>query len=406
MNGAIPGPAGVAPPDPFGGAGTKVYTTQFWLLCLSSLLFFASFNMLIPELPSYLTSLGGAEYKGLIISLFTLTAMVSRPFSGKLADKIGRVPVILFGTMVCFICSLIYPVLSSVAGFLVLRLAHGFSTGFSPTGVSAYLSDVIPIHKRGEAMGLMGTAGSLGMAGGPAIGGVIANTFGLNTMFYTSSFFAVVSIAILLGIKETLQQKQPFSVSMLNIQKKDLFEPLVLAPCIVMVLAAYAYGAVYTILPDFGEFVGIRNKGLLFTFLTIASLLVRLLAGKASDHYGRVPVLQVTTVVIVLSMMIIGLASSSAMLILGVTVYGFGQGSASPTLLAWATDLSNEKHKGRGIASLYISMEFGIGIGAFVSGLLFSNQSSHFFLVFAVSAFLSVMAFLYLIIRRTSFSAV
>jgi len=136
MNGAIPGPAGVAPPDPFGAAGTKVYTTQFWLLCLSSLLFFASFNMLIPELPSYLTSLGGAEYKGLIISLFTLTAMVSRPFSGKLADKIGRVPVILFGTMVCFICSLIYPVLTSVSGFLVLRLAHGFSTGFSPTGVA------------------------------------------------------------------------------------------------------------------------------------------------------------------------------------------------------------------------------------------------------------------------------
>ncbi len=382
---------------------SKVYTTQFWLLCLSSLLFFASFNMLIPELPSYLTSLGGAEYKGLIISLFTLTAMVSRPFSGKLADKMGRVPVILFGTMVCFICSLIYPILSSVSGFLLLRLAHGFSTGFSPTGVSAYLSDIIPLHKRGEAMGLMGTAGSLGMAGGPAIGGVLANTFGLNTMFYASSFFAVVSIVILLGIRETLQPKQSFSVSMLNIRKQDLFEPLVLAPCIVMAMVAYAYGAVYTILPDFGEFVGIGNKGLLFTFLTIASLLVRLLSGKASDYYGRVPVLIVTTVVILLSMMIIGLASGPAMLILGVTIYGIGQGSASPTLLAWATDLSDEQHKGRGIASLYISMEFGIGIGAFASGLLFANQSSRFFLVFAVGACLSLLAFLYLM-TKPSFS--
>ena len=178
MNGVTTRPNPARPEE--SGVSTRIYTIQFWLLCLSSLLFFASFNMIIPELPSYLTALGGAEYKGLIISLFTLTAMVSRPFSGKLADKIGRVPVIFFGALVCFICSLIYPVLSSVSGFMLLRLAHGFSTGFSPTGVSAYLSDVIPIQKRGEAMGLMGTAGSLGMAGGPAIGGVIANTFGLN----------------------------------------------------------------------------------------------------------------------------------------------------------------------------------------------------------------------------------
>ena len=127
MNGVTTRPNPVRPEE--SGASTRIYTTQFWLLCLSSLLFFASFNMIIPELPSYLTALGGAEYKGLIISLFTLTAMVSRPFSGKLADKIGRVPVIFFGALVCFICSLIYPVLSSVSGFMLLRLAHGFSTG-------------------------------------------------------------------------------------------------------------------------------------------------------------------------------------------------------------------------------------------------------------------------------------
>ena len=44
--------------------------------------------MIIPELPDFLSHLGGAEYKGLIISLFTLSAAISRPFSGKLADEI------------------------------------------------------------------------------------------------------------------------------------------------------------------------------------------------------------------------------------------------------------------------------------------------------------------------------
>ncbi len=126
----------------------KIYTTQFWLICLSSLLFFGSFNMIVPKLPSFLTSLGGGELKGLIISAFTLTAMASRPFSGKLADTIGRIPVVMIGSMVCLVCSLIYPVLTSVAGFITLRLVHGFSTGFTPTGQAAFISDIIPAQRR------------------------------------------------------------------------------------------------------------------------------------------------------------------------------------------------------------------------------------------------------------------
>ncbi len=378
----------------------KVYDAHFWLLCLSSLLFFSSFNMIIPELPEYLTQLGGAEYKGLIISLFTVTAMVSRPFSGKLADTIGRVPVMIFGAVVCLICSLLYPVVSSLFAFFLLRFVHGFSTGFTPTGNTAYLSDIIPAERRGEAMGLLGTAGAVGMAAGPALGGTLANQFGLNAMFYCSSFFALVSIVILLRTKETLKEKQSFSIQHLKVSRTDIFEPLVLTPCLVMLLAAFAYGVVFTVIPDFGQFVGIRNKGLLFTYLTIASLLIRLLAGKASDRYGRVPVLLVSTMGIVLSMLIIGTADSSSQLILGVSMYGLAQGSTSPTLLAWATDLSHEQYKGRGIASLYIFMELGIGLGAFISGLLYANDPSRFIVVFATAATLGTLAFLYLLLVK------
>src|SRR5688572_32811700 len=164
--------------------------------------------MLVPELPEYLSSLGGAEYKGFIISLFTLTAMISRPFSGKLADTVGRVPVMMVGSFVCFFCSMMYPFLTSVSAFLMLRLVHGFSTGFKPTGQSAYLSDIIPAERRGEAMGLLGTASTIGMAGGPAVGGPIAMHFGLDAMFYCSSAFALLSALILVGVKETVQKKQ------------------------------------------------------------------------------------------------------------------------------------------------------------------------------------------------------
>ena len=185
----------------FAQARPRIYNRHFWLVCLSSLLFFASFNMIVPELPGYLSALGGAEYKGLIISLFAVTAMLSRPFSGKLSDTVGRVPVMMFGSIVCLICSFVYPILTSVAGFLFLRFVHGFSTGFTPTGQTAYISDIIPVERRGEAMGLLGTAGAVGMASGPAIGGMLANRAGLEVMFYCSSAFGLMSVLIILSMR-------------------------------------------------------------------------------------------------------------------------------------------------------------------------------------------------------------
>lgn len=355
--------------------------------------------MIVPELPEYLTNLGGASYKGFIISLFTLTAMLSRPFSGKLTDMLGRKPVMMVGGIVCLICSLLYPVLTTVAGFLLLRLLHGFSTGFSPTGVTAYITDTIPNNKRGEAMGWIGTAGALGMAGGPAIGGAVANNFGLDVMFYVSSFFALGSVAIMFTIGETLKEKKIVTWRVLKISKKDLIEPLVIAPALVMLLTAYSYGTAFTLLPDFGSFHGIKNKGLLFTFLTVSSLAIRLIAGKASDRYGRVAVLRISVPLMMVAMLTFGFADSTLMLIIGAVLYGLAQGSTSPTLLAWATDLCDEQHRGRGIAFFYIFMELGIGLGALISSFIYANEPTRFLNAFAVCASLCGVAFLYLVAK-------
>jgi MFS family permease len=356
--------------------------------------------MIIPKMPAYLTSLGGAEYKGLIISLFTVTAMLSRPFSGKIADKVGRIPVMVIGTSVCVLVSLLYPIISSVAGFLFLRLVHGFSTGFTPTGLTAYLSDIIPANKRGEAMGLLGTAGTVGMAAGLAVGPGIANDFGLNVMFYCSSAMAIISIGVLFGIKETLAHKQGFSAQVLKIHKRDLLEPRVLITCIVMLLTTYSYGAVFTVVPDFCAHVGIKNEGLPFMFLTVFSLSVRLIAGKASDKYGRRSVLLVSSALVAISMLVLGLGSTPRDLLIAISLYGLAQGMTSPTLFAWATDLSDERYKGRGISSLYIFMEMGIGVGAFASGFIYGNDSSNFFITFLTSGLIAATAFLYLIFTK------
>jgi predicted MFS family arabinose efflux permease len=105
-------------------------------------------------------------------------------------------------------------------------------------------------------------------------------------------------------------------------------------------------------------------------------------------------------------MLTIAFAETKLVLLIGVSLYGLGHGVTSPTLLAWAADLSNPEHKGRGMASLYIFMELGIGIGALASGLIYGNNVANFFLTFIVCSVFALLAFLYLIFLKRSSQAI
>ena len=376
-----------------------IYNVQFGLVCLSSLLFSASFNMLIPELPAYLSSIGGAEYKGLIIALFTLTAGISRPFSGRLTDTIGRVPIMAVGSIVCFICGFLYPILGTVSGFLFLRLIHGFSTGFKPTATAAYVADIVPRERWGEALGFHGLCFSTGLAIGPAIGSSIKLAFSLNALFYTSSLFALMSIVILMNMKETLVPKQRFSFSILKISRRDIIALEVLPAAVVTFLSYIAYGAILTLIPDWGQHLGIVNKGLFFMVFTITSLLIRFVAGKASDRYGRIHVIKLGLILLVISLCIIGYADTFAGLMSGAAVYGISTGILSPALNAWTVDMSHPEHRGKAMATMYISLEAGIGLGALFSGWYYQDVIKRIPMVMYISAGLTFVAVLYMYFR-------
>ncbi|WP_215223065.1 MFS transporter [Echinicola shivajiensis] len=376
------------------------FTLQFLQLCLSSFMFFASFNMVIPELPEYLSSLGGEEYKGLIISLFTLTAGLSRPFSGKLADKIGRVPVMIFGAAVCFVVSLLYPLISSVAGFLLLRFFHGFSTGFTPTGIAAYVADIVPFNRRGEAMGLQSLFSSLGMAAGPAFGGLIGEIYGITPLFYCSSAVATISILLLIKLKETIPHKEKLQLEHIYLKKNEILEKRVFPPTFVLFFSYLSFGIVLTIIPDFSAYLEIQNKGIFFAVFTLSSLVIRLLAGRASDKYGRIPVLKLATLCLASAMTAISFSNSSEMLLFSGILFGFAIGMTSPTIAAWTIDLSLPDYRGRALATMYIALEAGIGIGALASGWIYANKSENFPEVFMIGTAGAIIALLFLLIRK------
>jgi len=379
------------------GEKKSFYTFQFWLLCASSVLFMASFNMIIPELPSYLDAMGGEDYKGLIIGLFAGTALISRPFSGKLADTIGRIPVMIIGPLVCVALGLLYPAFTTIWGFLFLRILHGFSTGFKPTGTTAYLADIVSSKNRGEAMGILGVAGSIGMAAGPAIGSYIAMEFSLNTMFYASSFTALLSVLVLFGMKETLPSTTKFKPKMLLIHPKDILEPLVWQPSLIMLLTVYSFGTVLTVTPDMSDHLEIGNRGLFFTVTLLASVVVRLFSGKASDKFGRIKVLMVGVCMLLAAMIVLGFASTPFIMYIGAILFGVSAGINSPTIFAWTVDLADEKTRGKGMSTMFIALELGIILGSVFGAELYDNDPEQFKYAFWFAATLAALGFFYLL---------
>ncbi|MDP1844606.1 MAG: MFS transporter [Sediminibacterium sp.] len=379
-------------------ADTPYFNFQFGLLCVSNFLFSTSFNMMIPELPGYLTMIGGAEYKGLIIALFTLMAGISRPFSGKLTDTVGRVPVMIFGSLVCVVCSLLYPFLTTVVGFLFLRFLHGFSTGFKPTATSAYGADVVHESRRGEALGALSIGYTLGSSAGPMMGSYLVDFFNYNTMFYVSAVFALGSVAILYNVKETLPNPQPFTLKLLKINRTEIFEKTALRPAIITLLLCFSIGTILTVAPDLSEHLGLHNKGLFFAFFTVASLLIRLVASKVSDRFGRVPVLLVSSFVLAIALCILAYANSVTMMMVGSVIYGLSWGINSPALSAWTVDLCAPENRGKAIASMYIALEIGIGTGALFSAWIYNNQAVNFKYAFLAPAFFAILS-LFLLIR-------
>ena len=374
-----------------------VYNLQFILMCLSSLLFAASFNMMIPELPAYLSSLGGAEYKGFIIALFTLTAGISRPFSGKLTDKVGRVPIMAVGSFVCFLCGILYPILTTVSGFLFLRLVHGFSTGFNPTATAAYIADIIPRERWGEALGLHGICFSIGMAIGPALGSTITLYSSINVMFFTSSFFALLSILILFNMKETLQNKQKFSFGLLKISRHEVVAKEALPAALITFLSYIAYGSILTLIPDWTEHLGFKNKGVFFIVFTISSMLVRFFAGKISDQKGRVLVIKLGLVLLIVALVILASVDAKIGLIFGGLMYGISTGILSPALNAWTIDFSKPEERGKAMATMYIAMEAGIGFGALCAGWYFQDYIARIPMVIYVSAAICFLGTIYML---------
>ncbi len=354
----------------------------------------------MPELNGILSDLGGNKWKGLIITVFTISAAISRPFSGKLSDFIGRKKVMYLGLVLCVIVNLLYPFTHSVFLFLVVRFIHGFTVGFTPTGATAMITDILPIDKRGVGMGIWGTFISLGIGLGQVLGTPIAAVLGINALFYLSLILNVISLILLPFSVETLERPKAMKRHFLKIKKEDVFEPSVLPSAFVMFLTSTCSGCVFVLTPDISAYLGIENKGWFFFFYVAITILVRLFTGRLSDTIGRVKSLIIGVSLLFVSMVLLVNATTIFTYTLSSIVFGLATGINSPSLFAWTADLSHPERKGVGAGTMFIALELGIMFGSISTLVTYKNtyaSANHSFYVGIITSFIALM---YLIVSN------
>jgi len=354
-----------------------------------------SFNLILPELNEFITDIGGGDQKGLIIALFAITALISRPFSGKLSDTIGRKKVMYIGMGVAVVVSLLYPLFTSVGLFLYLRLMHGFSAGFLPTGATALVTDILPPEKRGVGMGLWGVFISLGF-GGQAIGSIIRTEFGMTFLFITAACFAIASGILISFLKETLPNPIKFKWSLLKVTWQDVFEPSVIPAAIVMFIATFSTGIVLALTPDMSTFFDIQNKGWFLGFYAFSTIFIRLFASGLSDKIGRRKTLIFGLSLMVICMALVALSTEWKMYTFAAVLFGISTGISSPTLMAWTADLSHKSRRGVGAGTLFIALEFGIMFGSTSTMFTYDNSLASIPYAFGAGAIMAIIGVLYL----------
>jgi MFS family permease len=205
-----------------------------------------------------------------------------------------------------------------------------------------------------------------------------------------------------MNMKETLKEKQPFNINLLKLSRSEVFEWRVFPSALVTFLSYMSYGALLTLIPDWSAHLGITNKGLFFMTFTISSILIRFVTGKVSDKYGRVVVLKISLLIVAASLIMIGLANSVHALLFASALYGVGTGILSPANNAWTADLSHPEARGKAVATMYIALEAGIGMGALIAGWIFQDVMSRVPMLFILSAMMALSALIYLFILPKS----
>ena len=331
-----------------------------------------SFYFLLPLLPVIaVKQLGvGNSQAGYLVGIYSLSALLVRPFAGYALDSFGRKKIFLFSICFFALFTFSYYLATTFIVFLFLRLLHGFAWGVFNTSSATIAADIVPPRKRGEGIGYFGLAMSLAMAVGPMFAFWLVGDSHYDRLFIAASIPAVFSFIAASIVKVPLLQ---FSRKIFT--WRNFIEVRVLPICAVQFFIAFIYGGLVSFIALYCEEINVANGGIFFLFHAIAASLTRPFAGRVMDQKG--PKLVVTTGIFFLigAYTLLWSSYNMAIFIIASLFFGFGYGLFMPAMQTMIIYMVEPNSRGVANSTFSSTIDLGIGIGSIIMGW-FANATS------------------------------
>jgi len=376
----------------------KIWTRDFVLICFANLFIFLGFQMTLPTLPLFVKELGGSDQLiGVIVGVFTFSALLFRPYAGQALETKGRRFVYMIGLGVFVLSVGTMGFITSILFLIVVRVIQGVGWGFSTTATGTIATDLIPPKRRGEGMGYFGLSGNIALAFGPALGLTLVGKISFTSLFLICATLGLVAFLLSSTIRYKKVEKSPDKTTTV---KFDIFEKTALQPSVLLFFITVTFGGIATFLPVYTLEKNVSGIESYFLVYALFLMLSRTFAGKIYDNKGHTYVFPPGTILIIIAMFLLAWLPNTTVLLIAASLYGLGFGSVQPALQAWAVDKAANNRKGMANATFFSFFDVGVGLGAILFGQLafiFGYQS--IYLTSAGSVFISLLIYMYLLIR-------
>ena len=368
----------------------RLWNRNYCKVMVANFTLFFAFYVLTPLLPLYLSEHFGAtkDVIGLVLSGYTVTALVMRPFSGYLVDSFPRKTVLMasFAAFAIFFAG--YLAASTLLMFTIVRTLHGGPFGALTVANSTVAIDVLPSSRRTEGIGYYGLSNNLAMAIAPTVGiFVYRYTHSFELLFWIALTVAVAGLTvdstITIPAKELVQDKTKLSLDRFFLVRGWLLG-------LNMVAFGFCFGVLSNYLAIYGkEVMGITGgTGTYFMLCSVGLILSRLQGGRALRQ-GRVTHNAASGMVIslvgytlfILVPNMVGYYTSALLI-------GLGNGHMWPAFQNMTISVAPNNQRGTANSTILVSWDVGMGLGILVGGIVAEllGYSAAFWTVAAVNA--------------------
>lgn len=353
---------------------------DFSFLMLSLAVVSLGFGILSPIMPKFAEqnlSMDAAQL-GTTYSLFALSFALGMIPAGYLADRLGRKPLIIAGTLTFALTTYALVLISTSWQFAILRVLEGLGAALVTPAAFALTIDLVPENKRGVAMGAEGTAQLLGGFGGPALGGILAGQVGFYYPFYIAAGLAAVCAGVVFFIREPemrLADEKSSVLAMFGAWKRNFQQNKALAAVTTrgfvmgVVQALWNLGLIYYWYDRLG--MTETEVGIAISIELLAMLLATLPFGAMSDKHGRRPFILIGGALMVVGLLLNVRATEVWHVFVLAAIGGFGGAMSNPSVGAMLADVMLPAERGRVMGAYQMIQGFGNIVGFFALGYIY-----------------------------------